>query len=180
MSTEHHDRSIAAQVRAVEEGHRALLSSDQDGPFVKVVSDSSHGKFYAVRARRVGAVVQLTCKPNDLGQDGRTRDHGVITRMISEGEAPCKHMALALRRLERAGLVRWVDPHVHGGIAYAGRWVSATPAGPVPLDAEALPCDAVIAERKATDSQGYRSAMRTIDPLPNTADADPFASFPKY
>lgn len=134
---EHRDRSIAAQQRAVEEGHRALLASDKDGPYVKVVSDTTHDKHYKVRSHRIGDVVRFTCTPSDWGQPGRARDHGVVVCMVSEGDRPCKHVAVAARRLEREGLLRWVDPHVHDGIAFAGRWVPATPAAPVVLDEEA-------------------------------------------
>lgn len=133
MATEHHDRSIAAEARGVEENHHAYLLRDKDGPYIRVNSDTVAGRWYRITAHvtTAGADVLWTCKPNDLHRPGRRRDHGL---KCSTGETGCKHMTRAARRLERAELVRWVDPHVDQGIAYAGRWVGARPSSPVLFD----------------------------------------------
>lgn len=168
MATEHHDRSIAAEARGVEENHHARLINDQDGAAVIVTSDTVPGRHYRVTAHvtAAGADVLWTCRPNDLHRPGRRRDHGL---KCSTGETGCKHMTRAARRLERAGLVRWVDPHVDQGISYVGRWVGATAGSPVVFDdlADAEPV------RKASDSAGYRRVMAATAP----AAGDPFAAF---
>jgi hypothetical protein len=191
------DRSIAAEARGVEENHHARLGHDQDGIYVRVASDSVPGRWYRVTAHATAGQdgdITFTCKPNDLHQPGRRRDHGL--KCSNDGTTPCKHMTRAARRLERAGLVRWVDPHVDQGIAYVGRWVAARATGPVVTDdleeAEDVPAiaagvalavlrgDLVPTEsgslRRASDSQGYRATMAAIAPTAG----DPFASFPRY
>lgn len=163
---EHRDRSIAAEARAVAEGHKAFLGHDTDGVFVRIVSDTTHGKWYRVVAHApVGehGAVMFTCRPQGTGA-GRG-DHG--TKASVDGTIGCKHQALAARRLERAGLIRWIDPHVDQGISYRGRWVAARATQPLVLD------DLTEPERKATDAPGYRSAMARLAPPPE----DPFAAF---
>lgn len=206
MSTAHHDRSIAAEARGVEENHHARLIHDADGAAVLVKSDSVDGRTYRVAAHVSGEGhdVLWTCKPSDLHQPGRIRDHGL--KCSNDGTTPCKHMTRAARRLERAGLVRWVDPHVDQGIAYAGRWVAARATSPVVVDelapagwehsADGEPCtsgperhdDALCSAhgrllrpagasdgRRATDAPGYRRVMATTAPVAG----DPFAGFPR-
>jgi hypothetical protein len=129
------DRSIAAEARGVEENHHARLGHDQDGIYVRVASDSVPGRWYRVTAHATAGQdgdITFTCKPNDLHQHGRRRDHGL--KCSNDGTTPCKHMTRAARRLERAGLIRWVDPHVDQDIVYPGRWVAARATSPIVAD----------------------------------------------
>lgn len=100
------ERNLAAEVRGVEEGHRAfLVVDDDDGPYLRVVSDSHPNKAYMVKAVAFGAGerVQFTCKP--MGNKAYEDDHLYATQ--APGFAPCKHAAVAARRLEREGLLVW-------------------------------------------------------------------------
>jgi len=118
-------RNLAAEVRAVEEGHHARL----DGAGIVVTSDTRHAKSYRVAAAAVsaGQPVTFTCTPEgDGAYDG---DHRHVVGV--PGVVPCKHAALAARRLEREGLAELV----------AGRWVTthlaqrvAAPAPPIDDD----------------------------------------------
>lgn len=125
MSSSPAARNLAAEVRAVEEGHRARL----DNGAILVTSDTHHGKAYRVTATSVwaGQPVTFTCTPEG---DAAYRDDHLHTVGVA-GVTPCKHAALAARRLEREGLAELVD----------GRWVAthlaqrlATPAPIVDLD----------------------------------------------
>ncbi len=112
------ERNLAAEVRAVEEGHRARL----DGASIVVTSDTHHGKQFRVSAGSVpGQPISFTCTPE--GVDAYRNDHGRCT--AAPGVCGCKHAALAARRLEREGLAELV----------AGVWVStATATVAVPAD----------------------------------------------
>lgn len=108
------ERNVAAEARAVEDGHRSILvTPDLGGPFIKVVSDTNHGKWFRVGAEATTDGVVFTCQPH--GPRG-CRDHG--RKVGDAGIVPCKHAALAARRLEREGLAhldasgRWVSPLV--------------------------------------------------------------------
>ncbi len=104
-------RNLAAEVRAVEEGHRARL----DGASVVVTSDTVHGKQFRVGAASVpGGPIQFVCTPEGAG--AFRSDHGRCT--AAPGTTGCKHAALAARRLEREGLAA-LD---------AGVWVSTATA----------------------------------------------------
>lgn len=96
-------RALDAEARAVEEGHRAFV---QDDGSVRVVSDRHEGKAYRVtmRALSVGEPIRFTCDP--AGSRAFEDDHLHLTG--EPGLAPCKHAALAARRLEREGLAAWV------------------------------------------------------------------------
>jgi hypothetical protein len=89
--------ALAAEVRAVEEGHLARVLPDGS---VLVKADSRPGS-YLVRIRRVtGGVVGFACTcPSGTYRPDRP--------------VPCKHAALVGRRLEREGLATF-----HGG-----RWL---------------------------------------------------------
>lgn len=92
---------LAAETRAVEEGHRALLTGDKLNGMsvIKVVSDTHPGRWYQVIGHlEPGGLARFECWAND--PDFR---HG------SGKHVPCKHAALAARRLEREGLLRWYD-----------------------------------------------------------------------
>lgn len=104
-------RNLAAEVRAVEEGHRARL----DQGAIVVTSDTHHGKAYRVTAVSVwaGQPITFTCTPEG---DAAYRDDHLHT-VGAPGVTPCKHAALAARRLEREGLAelaagRWVATHL--------------------------------------------------------------------
>lgn len=98
----HAERTLAAEERAVVEGHRARLFSDGK-PYVRVKSDTVEGLHYRVSASGLptGEVV-FTCEPESF-------EHATHRTLVSEvsGHLPCKHCAVAARRLERAGIVTW-------------------------------------------------------------------------
>jgi hypothetical protein len=84
---------LAAEVRAVESGHNARVLPDGS---VLVKSDSQPGSHRVwVRGVRDGTVL--------LGCTCRSGTHR------SSLPVPCKHAALAGRRLERESLARWHD-----------------------------------------------------------------------
>jgi hypothetical protein len=84
---------LAAEVRAVESGHNARVLPDGS---ILVKSDSEPGSHRVwVRGVRDGTVlIGCTCR------SGTHRAHLPV---------PCKHAALAGRRLERESLARWHD-----------------------------------------------------------------------
>lgn len=117
-------KNLAAEVRAIEEGHRAVL---QDDGTILVVSDTHHGKAYRVRTLpcRAGETVTFLCEPE--GDACYSDDHQTAQ---GTGVVPCKHAALLARRLEREGLVR---------LAPWGQWIAtakaiAAPAVPIGYD----------------------------------------------
>lgn len=97
-------RNLAAEVRAVEEGHRAFV---MPGGWVRVVSDTHAGKTYRVEFVAVGGLVSFSCRPE--GEHAYTDDH--LAASAAPGVTPCKHAALAARRLEREGLARLEGGH---------------------------------------------------------------------
>lgn len=118
------ERNLAAEVRAVEEGHRALLNGRipvaLPASFCNVVSDTKPGKRYQVRASAspAGPII-FTCEPQ--GRHAYEDDHLGLTG--EPGIVCCKHAAVAARRLEREGLAR-LD-------ATTGCWVDTRGAEPV-------------------------------------------------
>lgn len=84
------DYSIRAEQRAVEEGHHAWLNDDGS---IKVHSDSQPGVHYRVEFEDVGGAIRFRCNC-PAGEHRREL-------------VPCKHAALAARRLEREGLAEW-------------------------------------------------------------------------
>lgn len=95
------ESTLAAEARAVEEGHRALLTGEKRNGMtvIKVVSDTNPGRWYNVTGTHdlTGKAV-FECYAND--PDFK---HG-------NGKAvPCKHAAVAARRLEREGFLKWND-----------------------------------------------------------------------
>ncbi len=101
------ERNLAAEVRAVEEGHRAIAT---DVGTYRVVSDTRPGKAYVVR---VGGWLHcdavFDCTPH--GDAAYTGDHKAV---CDAGVAPCKHAAVVARRMEREGEL---------ALSEAGRWV---------------------------------------------------------
>jgi hypothetical protein len=124
------DRTVAAEARFVEEGHRAILGHDHRGHFVRIVSETlGHaGKGWKVRAAvsGPGLPVAWSCAPDGPIRDGHL-PHGSV------GRTACKHMAGAARRLERAGLVELVT--VEG--ERDAQWLATEKACPVPAPAPA-------------------------------------------
>lgn len=114
------ERNLAAEVRAVEEGHRAYV---MEGGWVRVVSDTYEGKSYRVefRAGFVGEGVTFTCDPEE-GRKLYQDDHLHVESRVP-GHTPCKHAALAARRMEREGLVRMER----------GLWVATEKSGRKPV-----------------------------------------------
>lgn len=103
------ERNVAAEARAVEEGHRARV---QDDGSVKVTSDTHGdlGKWYRVEyVSHSDGLISFTCQPG--GPMAYRDDH--LAASSTPGAVPCKHAALAARRLEREGLAVY-DQH--------GRW----------------------------------------------------------
>ena len=84
---------LAAEIRAVEEGHNARVLPDGS----LLVKAESHPGSYRVVLRRIDdGVLWFGCSC----RSGEYR---------SSLPVPCKHAALAARRLEREGLARWED-----------------------------------------------------------------------
>lgn len=99
------ERNVAAEARAVEEGHHARV---QDDGSVKVTSDTHGdlGKWYRVEyVAHMDGLISFSCRPG--GPMAYRDDHLAASSM--PGSVPCKHAALAARRLEREGLARYDD-----------------------------------------------------------------------
>lgn len=94
------ERNIDAEVRGVEEGHRAFV---QDDGSIEVISDTHHEKQYRVtyRASTIDGLVSFECKPK--GNRCYKDDH--LATSPRPGLVGCKHAAIAARRLEREGLI---------------------------------------------------------------------------
>jgi hypothetical protein len=90
--------AIACEARGLREGHRARVLDDGS---ILVKASSGHGS-YRVRVAGVrGGLLVLRCDCPSGGYRARL-------------PVPCKHAALAARRLEREGLARWDE--------YLGGW----------------------------------------------------------
>jgi hypothetical protein len=84
---------LAAEIRAVEEGHNARVMPDGS---ILVKAESNPGS-YRVTIRGIDhGVLRFGC-------DCRSGQYRTALPV------PCKHAALAARRLEREGLARWDD-----------------------------------------------------------------------
>ena len=120
-------RTIAAEVRAVDEGHHCFVQPDGSG---RIVSETIPGKHYRVEAAatRTGAIV-FTCTPQ--GERAFVDDHMVA---ISEtpGACRCKHASLYARRLEREALARFDAER--GWVANTERVLALTTPASVPAD----------------------------------------------
>lgn len=120
---------LAAEIRAVEEGHNARVLPDGS----ILVKAESHPGSYRVSIRgMVDGVLRFGC----TCRSGEYR---------SALPVPCKHAALAARRLEREGLARWEDgswrlrerAQVHGARLLLARTVQRRPALVEPAMADA-------------------------------------------
>jgi hypothetical protein len=84
---------LAAEIRAVEEGHNARVLPDGS----ILVKAESHPGSYRVTIRGIDhGILRFGCEC----RSGQYRTALPV---------PCKHAALAARRLEREGLARWDD-----------------------------------------------------------------------
>jgi hypothetical protein len=120
---------LAAEIRAVEEGHNARVLADGS---VLVKAESNPGS-YRVTIRGIDdGVLRFGCSC----RSGEYR---------SALPVPCKHAALAARRLEREGLARWDDgtwrlrerAQVRGARLLLARTVEREPAPVAPAMADA-------------------------------------------
>jgi hypothetical protein len=84
---------LAAEIRAVEEGHNARVLPDGS---VLVKAESRPGSYRVVLRGLTDGVLRFGCNC----RSGEYRASLAV---------PCKHAALAARRLEREGLARWED-----------------------------------------------------------------------
>lgn len=116
------EMTLAAECRAVTEGHRALLTGEKLNGMsvIKVVSDTTPDRWYQVIGTiDVIGMARFECWAND--PDFK---HG------SRKAVPCKHAALAARRLEREGLLKW-----HEGAWWASdRLMESIKSAPGPED----------------------------------------------
>jgi hypothetical protein len=93
INQRHRRYGLAAEIRAVEEGHNARVLPDGS---VLVKAESRPGS-YRVTLRGIDdGVLRFGCSC----RSGEYRTSLPI---------PCKHAAVAARRLEREGLARWED-----------------------------------------------------------------------
>jgi len=131
LETMHRHRlyGLAAEIRAVEEGHNARVLPDGS----ILVKAESHPGSYRVSIRgMVDGVLRFGC----TCRSGEYR---------SALPVPCKHAAVAARRLEREGLARWDDgswrlrerAQVHGARLLLARTVQRRPALVAPAMADA-------------------------------------------
>jgi hypothetical protein len=120
------DPNIAAEVRAVEEGHRANLDRSGASPRIRVVSDTKPGKHYVVAATATtsGAGIVFECTPE--GDHAYEDDHLHVTSP-EPGVVPCKHAAVAARRLERERFAVLAYPY-NGDRRSGSRWVATVTA----------------------------------------------------
>lgn len=109
-------RTFQAELRAVEEGHRARRREPDDPTVYLVTSDTRPGDWtYTVhvdfgyvprdeRDERGALAAAPTFSCDHLAVQGITH---AMARSVGPGLAPCKHAAVVARRLEREGLIRW-------------------------------------------------------------------------
>lgn len=117
--------SFAAEIRAKENGHHAILRSDRT---VSIKSDTTEGLHWIVRAftaSEAGEPIVFECRAdNPVLAEGRGH-LPLVSR--TPGACCCQHAATAAHRLEREGLAVWV-----GGV-----WVATAKAvGPVDSDGD--------------------------------------------
>lgn len=90
------ERTLDAEVRAVEHGHHARLAGD--GHHFHVRGEDHPDLTYSVNIKAVGETIVFTC------------DHAMVLGFTASPQrtfVPCQHAALCARRLEREGLLRW-------------------------------------------------------------------------
>jgi hypothetical protein len=84
---------LAAEIRAIEEGHNARVLPDGS---ILVKAESQPGSYRVLLRGVADGVLWFRCSC----RSGEYRTSLPV---------PCKHAALAARRLEREGLARWED-----------------------------------------------------------------------
>jgi hypothetical protein len=84
---------LAAEIRAVEEGHNARVLPDGS---ILVKAESNPGSYRVYLRRVADGLLWFGCSC----RSGQYRTALPV---------PCKHAAVAARRLEREGLARWED-----------------------------------------------------------------------
>ena len=84
---------LAAEIRAVEEGHNARVLPDGS---ILVKAESNPGSYRVYLRRVADGLLWFGCSC----RSGQYRTSLPV---------PCKHAAVAARRLEREGLARWED-----------------------------------------------------------------------
>jgi hypothetical protein len=98
----HATYALAAELRALEDGHHAWAQPDGS---LLIKSDSAEAGLEAARAgRRVRYRVRVEGVEDGLVVLSCTCRSGFHRARLP---VPCKHAALAARRLEREGLLRW-------------------------------------------------------------------------
>ena len=120
---------LAAEIRAVEEGHNARVLPDGS---ILVKAESHPGSYRVVIRGIDGGILRFGCSC----RSGQYRTALPV---------PCKHAALAARRLEREGLARWDDgswrlrdrAQVHGARLLLARTVHQQPTLFPPATADA-------------------------------------------
>lgn len=106
------DRDLAAELRAVEDGHQARLATFEGRPVLLVKSDTHDGLYYAVTAvAGPDGLVMFTCTPVRhlpgyttlvaMLPDKANRGWHDQLRSRQPGSLPCKHAARAAQRLAR-------------------------------------------------------------------------------
>lgn len=129
------ERTLAAEVRGVEEGHHAFLA----GGKIRVKSDSTEGLNWLVTATANnvdGGLILFRCSPdNPRLAHGHGHRPGYCT---DQGALPCKHAGVAARRLEREGLIRFA--HGDGEQGTTG-WVVTAKAAELVTQSYNLPAD---------------------------------------
>ena len=131
LHTDVHRRvyGLAAEIRAVEEGHNARVMPDGS---VLVKAESRPGNYRVIIRGVDGGTLWFGCSC-------RSGEHRASLPV------PCKHAAVAARRLEREGLARWDDglwrlrerAQVHGARLLLARTVTRRPSLVAPPMAEA-------------------------------------------
>lgn len=110
--------ALAAELRAVEEGHHAWAQPDGS---LLVKAESGEAAADAIDAgRRMRYRVRVEGVEDDLVVLSCTCRSGFHRARLP---IPCKHAALAARRLEREGLLRWEGgwrPRIPPRVARAG------------------------------------------------------------
>jgi hypothetical protein len=120
---------LAAEIRAVEEGHNARVLPDGS---ILVKAESNPGSYRVYLRRVADGLLWFGCSC----RSGQYRTALPV---------PCKHAAVAARRLEREGLARWEDgswrlrerAQVRGARLLLARTVQRRPAAVAPAMADA-------------------------------------------
>lgn len=108
------ERSLAAEVRAVESGKKAWRV-EGDGTVFLVHSTSYAGKRYKVEVVHMGDQIGFVCAPYSADNGELFHNDHMVTASSGPGLLPCLHAGVVARSLESAGNAEWRD----------GRWFAA-------------------------------------------------------